>query len=34
MEDKPISGFKVYAHGVGTVTPPKTENEDETEGEE
>ena len=28
-----FEGFKVYAHGVGTVTPPKSDVENETEGE-
>ena len=29
-----LEGFKVYAHGVGTVTPPKPEDDNKTEGEE
>ena len=29
-----LDGFKIYAHGVGTVTPPKTDDDNEPEGEE
>jgi hypothetical protein len=35
MEDiTELGGFKIYAHGIGTVTPPKVDNEDDKEGDE
>jgi len=28
------SGYRIYARGVGTVTPPKTDNDNASEGDE